>query len=422
MKTALFIPAENPVSISILEPVTNELKQRGYRTIFLSMEKLYPYGTEQVLKNMGQDYAPIDEGEPIFERNRIRYLKVYWKIRVWAKKFIRRLKPAVIVTLKNTGIPGLFIIAAKEQKIPVLFVEEPFSFVPKTYIFKSFFSLTRLGYLFRYIIKRASALLPPPFDFLKLFEYRLGLVRCDAYAIKGRLWLGKFLGYGIPRSRIFITGSPAYEHLKKCSPDHSNVNAFPNEIRTLLDSKIVLFTQAPLYRGGGCSKEDENRIYRNVIEACSKLQDVELVFRVHPRESIDYIKSRIQAMGLDEKACHIYKGGTIEQILPFCSAMITAGSTSFFFSLAFDIPTILIDWPEFYFTSGFPEKGINISKKPEDTLKLLKKMLFNKSLRKQMINNGKNLLEQLLYKRDGQSAQRIAELADRLASIKTRRT
>ena len=158
-KTALFIPAENPGSISILEPVARLLESRGWQSVFLSMERVYPYGTDQVYDKAGLSYARIAVGRPIIKRNRLRYLLVYSQVRSWAKRFLRRLKPAVIISLKNTGIPGLFIMAAKEQKIPTLLVQEGIFCELRKPGLGILFSARRLSFWLRHLIKVVASIL-----------------------------------------------------------------------------------------------------------------------------------------------------------------------------------------------------------------------------------------------------------------------
>jgi len=416
-RTVLFIAAENPNSIAVLEPVAKESEKLGWKPIFLSMEKLYPYGADIVYQNKGLKFSSIPVGKPIIERNRLRYLKVYYQVRLWARRYLRRLKPALVVTLKNTGVPGLFVLAAKERKIPTLHVQEAFIVKPKKPSMKMLLSPKFLGFLFRHIVKITAALLPPPFDYIKLFAYRLGMLRCNIVAVAGDIWADTFVDYGIPPRRISITGSPGYDHLFK-NMLHSSVSCtLPPEFKELTGKKIILFAQQPLRGAGASSVKDEDMIYRNLIETVSKIDNVELLIKVHPRDSVEHVKSRIKAMGLDDGKYHIYKGGSIDEILPFCSLLITVNSTTFMNALIYNVPVVIIDYIDMFYKMKIIDSGSLMRvKRPEETLTIIKEAVFDHEIRSTLIDKGSAVLKGLSYGTDGKSAQRIAKIVDRLGN------
>lgn len=418
MKIALFIPAENPASVSILEPIAKQLRLRGYRSVFLSMERLYPYGTEQAYEKLGLEYTRITVGKPIVKRNRIRYLIVYWQVRSWAKRFIRRIKPAVTVTLKNTGIPGLFVMAAKEQRYPTLLVQEGIFCELQNPSLKLLLSLHHISFWLRHLIKVVASILPPPFDVMKLFVLRPSVVRCDITAAAGEHGFDIFARLGVPRRRIVITGSPAYDGFTRAAHAPSWPDALPFGQEKFAGKKLVLFAQQPLREGDTSTAAEEDRVYRNVVDKCTRFDGVELIIKVHPRDSVEYINSRIAAMGLGDRKYHIYKGGSVDQILPFCSAFITISSTTLLNALLYEVPVILAGYVDAWYELSFDESTVVMVDRPQDMRNALETVLFDEKMRNRLIQKGKLFLERFIYKQDGKSALRIAQIAQKLAERK----
>jgi len=392
---------------SILAPVIKQLKADGAGVAVLRMGSLRNRMAKS-LGNAGIESIPI---ESYCTRDVARMARRHSAeiCRIWneiAKDGKFRAQ------LKYLGIPvwdlikedfGFYFRTRKRIGEIILFAETMRNLVeterPSLLVTTDCFS--ELGKPVHHIARRHS--IPTLYVQYGMFDkttFIMGPAESDSLAVWGRSTAGLMKQRGIEPSRVRITGCPKFDVL-------NDLKAFSGNRRATPDNRpMALFASETM------TADEYERVSGMLFGAFKSLDNVRLVVKLHPRETIgDFYKREARLNGIKAdviKDCDLYS------MLSASDLVITMTSTTGLEALIFGKPLITLDVA--YESSQVPytRYGASISAKSPEELRNAVNSVLRGGRKTGIIRNGRKLISDYAYKIDGKSTKRIIKLVYKL--------
>lgn len=203
-----------------------------------------------------------------------------------------------------------------------------------------------------------------------------------------------------PCSMIFDVGNPKYD-LIPFYPKVFSVNRMKQKLGLSLKKKIVVVGTQPLPQ-----KDLSERLIRTAFSALSRIKDIQVVVKIHPRErDLSLHRTLIAEYGL--KDVKILQNVNILDLMFAADYLITGFSTIIAETAAMGKIPIIID----LFAEDYAEsygKHIPVVKTDSGLRHLILKLIKNKKYENYLKNKMKDLVAAQFGKIDGRSTERIA--------------
>lgn len=258
------------------------------------------------------------------------------------------------------------------------------------FMIKNFYNA---GYSYKKLLKMVFSELITPFKYYMPW----GNYGCDVILVAGEGWANKLKKLKV-KSKIIITGHPQMDLI------FNKVSNYKPIIKKDKKTRIVLMT-TPLVEHGMMDKEKWRILIKNIIKNCLKLNNVELIIKIHPTsEKIEKYESILNEMKIN---LTLYQREDLGEIISEADIVITYGmSTGTHHGIFLKKPVIvynpfqipLDDMP--YVREGMATELVDIEKLT-DMLKNIKPIEDKKI---------ENYISKYLYKFDGQSSIRVSKI------------
>jgi len=239
----------------------------------------------------------------------------------------------------------------------------------------------------------------------------------DKLAVWGETSKEAMLKHGIPAEKIIITGSPRHDCLVNVT------DAAVKEMRAKLgvpngSAMILLASAYQLNAYDEYSNPELLRsIKRSVFEAADKTPGICLVVKPHPVE--DVRETRALA-GKNKNIIFVSQKSDIRELTRICDAFVSFGSTATADALISGKLVICPVFPGWIWSTLYKESGATlVPTSAVDVLEAFRLVARGKheGIRAKLETARQNFLARWVYRADGMSTKRIAELALHMAQL-----
>jgi len=226
-------------------------------------------------------------------------------------------------------------------------------------------------------------------------------LHADKKAVMGEVIKKLYVDSGVELDRIVVTGAANFDLLFKRNEEKDKqallvCNIDPNK-------RIILFTTQYM------AFSETERMLTGVINAVSKMNDVQLIVKVHPRE--DVINYKALAEEFHDIGLHVVKDIDLYALINNCEFLITKYSTTALEAIMFDKPVITINFSGEPTSVPYAENGAAIGVcRNEDLEQVILKALYDDETRDKLRAGRDKFVRYWAGEPDGKAAQRIVML------------
>jgi len=297
------------------------------------------------------------------------------------KQVIKKEKPSILVIVDEYGLYGRSaIIAGKINKIPILAIQH------------GIISPYHIGCCHTKDEILKTDIIAPKYCPIP-----------NKTAVSGNYYRNILLKSGsYPLNSVVTTGQPKYDVLAfankiyKKEKIYSQLNIKPNK-------KLIVFASQSDVLG------TNELLFRSVFKAVKKIPNTQLVIKLHPLEYDTSLHHNIaKEVGID---VIIIKNINLLELLFACDLMMTFNSTVAIEAMILDKPVITVNLTSYPDEMPFAESGAAIGVYKKEDIKLtITKVFRDKKLRKKLEIKRKDFVFKHVYKIDGLTSKRIANL------------
>lgn len=211
---------------------------------------------------------------------------------------------------------------------------------------------------------------------------------------------------GYPQDQVIVTGNPRYDNLGCASKLYSR-NRFCERYNLNSNNKIILWaTQCH-----GMSMAENHANFKEVFDACVKLQNTVLIIKQHPGEGqiyTDLIHEYLEKYNLKIPVIVPDKMADTTEMVYVSDVLINKFSTTGHEAVAFHKPMIIMDFSEKPDIAEYVREGVGIPVYKEGILLDTIRNIFEN---KYDLNNAQcTYIKNHMYKIDGLSSKRVADV------------
>jgi hypothetical protein len=219
-----------------------------------------------------------------------------------------------------------------------------------------------------------------------------------------------FIRRGTPPERVVATGAARYDQLAL------RQNLKPRaEVATELGldprRPIVVFaSQAPI---GRITPHLKLQTHLAIADAVLALPEIQCVVKLHPGALDDLPeKARFHPTAATTVVVRHYD---LYSLLNACDLLITIHSTVGLEAAVLDKPILIVNLSQLPDPIPYTEEGVAVTaNRPEQVPIHIQNLLYDQDLRQRLAMARERFLQRYLYRADGQSAQRLAQLMRRM--------
>lgn len=225
----------------------------------------------------------------------------------------------------------------------------------------------------------------------------------DCFAAWGQFSKDFLISHGVQDSKIVLTGGIPFDRTISLQPDKGKIASVLN-----IDAgkKWIVFTTQGI-GAGNCPSKEEIHIGVTEVAAYMKVQeDYQLIYQVHPGQSVEYIKEIVDAVEGHNAIVVKYKD--TEELMAVSDGVITFFSTTAIDAILLDKPLMLInltDDRDFY---PFVRMGVAFGAYTTEGISIkLDDFLFKAE---ELKANYPKVKEYMNYRNDGKALRRVMKL------------
>ena len=381
MKKVLFIPL-NTNHVLIFEPVINRLSCESVVLCHDRISNDQRYHTEQTLRDRNIPYIHFSgKINRDLQENFFSSLLHFFRMQKAIDDLLKQISPdTLVLAIDNDPIAQIFIRLSKRYKIRSILIQEglirPYEYTRR----KTYTS----DYLYR-LLNRWGI-------FLRYTKY--GTTGCDIICASGNRAANIFQNRGVSEKHLTIVGQPKYDHY---------LERVKNFQSTHYDKKKLLFAA-----GSSIVRDELNIQFLKVLVDSAKNFNAFLIIKMHPRTK-ETPQDIYNIIGVQDKSCLevVKQSDDTFEILKDVYGLITVSSTMIIEALLLDKEGITVDY-----LAG--EQRLDYGKYDavytiEDQQKI-SDVIAEALQTKKSPANKKHLLEDELFKLDGNASERVAHL------------
>jgi UDP-N-acetylglucosamine:LPS N-acetylglucosamine transferase len=234
------------------------------------------------------------------------------------------------------------------------------------------------------------------------YIYSVGPAYMDKIALWGDDMKKRLLKRGFQPNQIVVTGCPRNDILFKALKRRGNGKS----IDITNDRGVIVFASQP-------SSANEHYL-KMLFSAFIGMKDKQLVVKTHPRETSTSIYKHVaKSVGINI----IITDENLTSLLKNSDLMITKTSSAALDAALLGKPVIMFDPSGRKNVPFFVEKGIAIGVyESQNLLGEINRILTDKKTREELNSSMNNFISEFMYKFDGKSSRRIANLVNELAT------
>lgn len=201
---------------------------------------------------------------------------------------------------------------------------------------------------------------------------------------------------------IFVTGSPAFDHLTGRAPLRP-----PEHGR-------VLFAQQRM----GMSWDERQPLYQHLIRVVTQEVGCQLWFKLHPNSlgEAPMVRALVRAVGCSDSQCTVLEAGDAVDLLDQVDAIIVGTSTTSYHAAAAGVPVVFAEFhsQDLAVESGAGAGGV-VAGKPDELADAVRRAVFDVGFRERLYTSSARWLEDHLSTFDGRASARVAGVVAGLA-------
>ncbi len=233
-------------------------------------------------------------------------------------------------------------------------------------------------------------------------------VKGTSMAVPNQALKDAFTQAGYPPESVFVTGQPRLDRLinRKFSKDRLR-----SDLGIARDKEIAVLATQPLKIF--LSDGDRKKLTSAVVNAMDSFPEEQLVIKLHPEEHISEYKQVLREINRD----NVILCQTIDvyELLNASNLVMTIASTVALEAMLFNKPVLCIDFTGRVPIHLFTEDGAAIAVHQEaDLVPAIHKALHDPQTIKELEQGRKKFIDKHIYKPDGLTSKRVAELIVRL--------
>ncbi len=242
-------------------------------------------------------------------------------------------------------------------------------------------------------------------------------LEADCVAVWGDTSKRAMLKQNVPEEKILITGSPRHDCLVNLS--HAEVRSKRSFLGVPEKSAMVVL--ASTYYLKTHDKYSDPDILRSmqkaVFEAADQTPQIFLVVKPHPVENVRRTRA---LLGKSQNIVFVDRHSDIRELTTICDAFVSFGSTATIDSLIAGKLTICPVFPGWAFSDLFKNSGATLVPESIEEMTSLFRMIADGSyhaMKATLEPARQNFLAQWVHRADGLAAERVTQLALRMAKI-----
>lgn len=391
MKTILFVPCNRLGTVRFALCAAH--LPESVRVAGISNKRFIRIGAEEAMQEAG------------IRHERLQSLSINE-----VRRLISKHKPGLIVTGNDADtIANMFVVEGKAQGIPSLVIQDgavaqvehiaPKGLSDLSYLYRIYSAeFMLLRFLFKLRRKLLGAKVGHQLDVNEMGLYATDIAAWGDYSRR------VFARRGVPAKAIHITGCPNFDLLPKGVPAKKEGGR-----------KVLLYATSDMPGARLWSWEETAEAAENLASAVSQISGAELIIRPHPSESLKpyealpkkYPCVKLQLPGTS--ATDIY--GAIQS----ADAVLTEVSTVAFESILLGKPVGIVNFTGREASKNYPaayvESGAAIRISSQQACKgQLEALLTSAALASKLEEGRKYFMADQVYRMDGKSSKRVADL------------
>ena len=233
-----------------------------------------------------------------------------------------------------------------------------------------------------------------------------------------------YVKQGVQTDKIVVTGEARFDAIVSRDWSAETTEAFA-ALNLGAEDRVVLFLPDSFTRASDAlSAQDHREVVSSVIGAVKQIDarsDVtcRLVIKLHYATSMTQFHDLLPESLLED--VRIVQGVDLYPLLSGCDVAITSASTAGLEALLFGKPLITVNLtthPDLYnYASSGAALGVN---RPDDMEEVLAQALFDDATRTHLVQSRERYLEDQVYRLDGRSTERVAQVISSLVGEPTR--
>lgn len=371
------------------------------------LQTSFPTITCEILELEEKVYVSLFDG--LFDKGKIEF----------ARKAIKRFRPHVIVVTTDTGSAATFIKLARILCIPTLVIQATLMaespYIGDNYRKSPLDLLQWKNFLlWRFLCLISHFSLVEKLSIFVGWRVRApewGLSGADLYAVWGDYVKQLLVSRGVSPQKIEVTGNPLFDEI------HSKSDFEKQEVRRRLGlgkGSVILLATQPFVEGGFYELSTHVRFVTSVINAAKRL-DMQLIIKLHPRESVKKYDSIIHKAGYNKIV--IVQKFDLHELIDLSDIVITITSTVGLWTLAHGKPLISLNCFQLPYFNQYNDEDIAIVLNDLNILpEVLKKIIENEQSKSELIRTDKEKIRHYIYRIDRMASKRIVKLIINLSN------
>ncbi len=225
-------------------------------------------------------------------------------------------------------------------------------------------------------------------------------LHADKKAVMGEIIRNLYVQSGVEPERIVVTGVAHFDQLFDRNKEQDKQVLAKGGLDP--NKKTILFTPNPNIITSGETKE----MLTGVISAVLKMNDVQLVIKVHPRENAEPYQE--MAEKYRDSRIHVVKDTDLYALISSCELLITKYSTTALEAMMIDKPVVTINLSGQPTPVPYAEEGAALGVyRYEDIEQAILKALDDEETRNRLKAGRDKFVRRWAGEPDGKAAQRI---------------
>ncbi|MFC1927493.1 UDP-N-acetylglucosamine 2-epimerase [Chloroflexota bacterium] len=236
-------------------------------------------------------------------------------------------------------------------------------------------------------------------------------LHADKKAVMGENMKNLYIECGVEPDRIAVTGAANFDVLFNRDREKDRQALLVSSIDS--NKKIILFTTQHI------AFPETQRMLIGVINAVSRMNDVQLIVKVHPRE--DIMNYKALAEEFHEIGLHVVRDIDLYALINNCELLITKYSTTALEAIMLDKPVITINLSGEPTPVPYAEEGAALGVyRLEDIYQAILKVLHDEEARSRLKTGRERFVRRWAGEPDGKAAQRIVMLMKEMIAARKR--
>ena len=367
---ALVVTSRN-VHFTILRPVFEELRRRGWKVRILRFERIW----EKVESFLSKTTKRRSLESFYEEASSKSAKKMRWRVYDLTASFIffllnvfRLEKPNIIIVLTDSSPPcRIAVLVGRFANIPSLL-------------------LLHVGMIG--------------------LNYECPEFLVDKIAVTGEFARDILIKCGVDKNRLVATGRPTYDVLV-CAEERFNKDEICRRLGLDPTRRIIVYTTENLP-----PSESKAMVYA-ICKAVKEFSDLQFVIKVHPSElDLSMYRRVTKDVGVDVL---ITRDANIYEVLYVSDIVITGFSATALDAMMLDKPVITVNFTGLEDPLPFAESGAAIGVCEEkDLVPAIKRGLYDEDAREKLRVAREKFVYEHSYKRDGKSTERAIKLIEQM--------